>query len=130
MKKLLLSIFVIMFCAFIVVHNHNSVKVQLELGASDIFSQEEIESAMNVVKEAFADRFGRHSRLISLSYQEGSFKYFSNAFGFDKSNNILIMSTYDQRRYGRLGHGWKLSREGSSEPWVLISGPFPGNMGH
>lgn len=123
MKKLRLGVVLIAVCIVAVIIfliTRNLFVAQIELGESDIFTQEEIIFAMDVVKEEFAERFGRRGRLNSLHYQ-GDFSTY---------NTISIMSLYHQWHYGNLGHGWRLSRECLSEPWVIVSGPFPGNMGH
>lgn len=131
MRKKLIILFCAIFCIFCVLFVLYTLnRVTTEIGESDRFTQEEIALAMDIVKKSFEDRFGWRDRLVSLSYYEAFSESLLIANGLDVDNTIIIMSYYHQPVYGLLGHGWTLSREGATEPWILISGPFPGNMGH
>ncbi|MCL2361980.1 MAG: hypothetical protein FWC73_09235 [Defluviitaleaceae bacterium] len=141
MKTLAFCIFMFMLLHVLAACGSNTRRVgnvQVDLGESDRFTHEEIQGAMDVVKETFLESHGRWSELASLWYDER----FSNgtiASGdWDKENTIVIDSLYYRGQgygagvYWWPGRGfgparqlmpwiWILSRESPSDPWVFVT---------
>jgi len=112
---------------------------QIDLGESDRFTQEEIQAAIDVVKEMFLDSRRRWSEIYRLWYDE----LFSDATivsgGWDRENTIVIDSLYYRGQgygdgiYWWPGRGfgparrlmpwiWILARESPYDPWVYVTG--------
>ena len=102
--------------------------VELGTGASERFSQDEIASAMNVVKETFAEQRGWNDVLVSLWYSDNACsRREMERGGFDEDNTIVLFSDWYQ------GQGlfaerqpmpwtWILARESPTDAWVVIGG--------
>ena len=102
--------------------------VQIDIGASEIFSQAEIESAMDVVKNSFVNGRTGWCELVELWYNE----YWSirevERSGWDESNTI-ILHTYSYRGEGFENNirnerhlrrlAYILFRDSPYESWVI-----------
>ena len=120
---------VLVATALAIILINNTRDVEIEIGYSVIFTEDEIVAAMALVEHEFDQRFTqRSSRLIGLSYEEDRSISLLNSVGWDINKYIVIMSFYSQWAYGLLGHGWTLRLYDSE--WEIVNGPWPGRMGH
>ena len=103
--------------------------VQIDIGTSEIFSQAEIESAMDVVKKSFVNGRTGWCELVELLYDE----YWSirgiERSGWDESNTIILHAYYyrgegfdnnirNERHLRRLAY--ILFRDSPCESWVIV----------
>jgi len=105
--------------------------VQMDTGASEIFSQAEIESAMDVVKNAFASSGTGWDELVELWYDECSFVWAAEDRGWDESNTIILHTIsyrgrgFDYNMSGRRFCSpwvWFLFRDSPCQPWTIAGG--------
>jgi len=137
MRRRLFIALVIMLCislAFVVfplveaaLDRGRIANVELDIGESDRFTQEEIASAMDVVKEIFADHRGWNDELISLWYNEASSNREIERREWDEDNTIVLFSTWYQGQglgapRAFMPWTWILARESSSDSWVFVTG--------
>ena len=103
--------------------------VQIDIGASEIFLQAEIESAMYVVKNSFVSGGTGWCELVELWYNEYRSIREVERRGWDESNTI-ILHTYSYRGEGFDNNirnerhlrplAYILFRDGPCESWVIV----------
>ena len=105
------------------------VNVQVDIGASELFSQDEIESAIEVIKNSFVNSRTGWDELVELWYDECRSNREVKRRDWCKDNTIIILS-YQYRGQGFDNRNeryitpwfWVLSRNSPYESWVIISG--------
>jgi len=135
MKKIFLGFLAVALCVPLVFATlplvvngldlRRTADIELCIGASDRFSQEEIASAMNVVKETFANSRNHPDELVSLWYCENSYSHLR--VDQERGNIIVIFSTeYRGQGFGNerrlMPWTWILSRENPSDSWIVVGG--------
>jgi len=136
MRKKLIFVFGVILCislvyasfiiAVILRDKGNVSNVELHIGTSNRFTQEEIMSAMHVAIEDFSNKKGWNDELVSLEYNETHSNWRLELDNLDKELTIVIFADW----YQGTGIGnervlgpwaWILSRESSSGSWVVVS---------
>lgn len=125
MKKSNQFILVILICFSFAACGQNSGNtddVAIDLGESEKFSKEEIESATNCIIKKFKDFSG--CELTELWYDE---EYFEN--GDEDNNSIVLFSNFDVDSTGAnngfnpnstyVGWKWYLTRDNQSDSWSV-----------
>ena len=105
------------------------VNVQIDFGVSELFSYEEIRSAMEMIKSSFVNNRTGWDELVELWYDERKSSREVKRRDKCKDNTIVLLS------YQYVGRGfdnrikrhitpwfWVLSRNNPYESWVIISG--------
>ena len=129
MRKICLSASIAALCIFLVACGRGTGIVenaQIDTGASDRFTQEEIVFAMDAVKEHFRDSYDRWNELIALWYDEDWSDWKIDRSGLDKENTIILRSElYIGQGFGndaqRTPLFWVLFWSNSSDSWVVNS---------
>jgi len=105
--------------------------VQVDIGVSEIFSQSEIESAMDVVKNAFVNSGTGWDELVELWYDEYWSIWGVGWRDWDESNAIILQTLSYRGRgfeYNITGRRdlspwiWFLLRDSPCEPWTIVGG--------
>ena len=103
--------------------------VQIDIGVSELFSLEEIESAIEVIKNSFINSGSGWDELVELWYDERQSIREVERRDWCKNNTIVLLSYqyrgrgFDNRNDRRICPWfWVLSRNCFCAPWVIISG--------
>lgn len=100
MKRLCLGVFIVALCVFLVVYGQGNWRfrnAQFYIGASEWFTQEEIESAMDVLTDRFIEGFDGANRLVSIRYFRVSCLELERA-GRGNENVITLRADYYRGR--------------------------------
>ena len=143
MKKILLFACIILLCLVVCVfiwmfssfdRPGTADSVQVDIGSSERFTQEEIESAADLVVSEFGFL---NSELIYLWYDEviSNLKIESSYLDLDRDSTIIFFSTIIVSELGGPGFlspgamediGWVLIRDAQSGEWELLMAGFAG----
>ena len=99
---------------------------QIDIGTSEIFSLQEIESAVEIVKETFASQTDSWHELAYIRFNESQSIDGIRRNGWDENNTIVIFTTeYRTRDLGRemfdMPWFYVLHRNSPSNPWEVRS---------
>jgi len=105
----------ISFCSWYMWRSHSPgivANAQIDIDASEIFSLQEIESAVEVVKETFASQRDSWNELAYIQYNEAQSINRIRRNGWDENDTILLFITYYRIR--------DLGREVFDVPWFYV----------
>lgn len=129
MKKLIQIVSAIILCVVLISCSRGTGvvrRVEVDIGASERFTEEEIELAMAVVKEHFASTNDRWSELTHLWYDEAMSNGIIERRQWEESNTIILFSHFMQgqgmgQEQQWMPMDWVLVREDSSDTWRLLT---------
>ena len=101
--------------------------VRIDIGVSDMFTQDEIKYAMDVVKETFASQRDSWNRLLELRYEENLSIREAERRGRDENSTMVIFAGYYRgqgfgNEAARAGWFWILVRDSPYDPWKVHGG--------
>lgn len=106
----------------------NVSDAKLDISKSNVYSEDDILDAMNLIKKDFRSDFGSQSKLLKLSYNDEYNKLASD--GVDKKyKQIIVIKSefyYENKNEGGLesrknyeNYNWTLARESDNDKWVV-----------